>query len=96
MGLVNAWPGTFLTGQTNPLFWTSKKNSNTLRWSNLKRYVSNLGYALCDLRDVTKICNTAKKAVDFFGGRIDVLINNGGIACPQWKGGKTMADPRNT
>jgi ribonuclease Z len=36
---------------------------------------------------------TVRKAADFFGGRIDTLINNGGIAAPYWKEGKTMEDP---
>jgi len=34
-----------------------------------------------------------RKAADFFGGYIDTLINNGGIAAPYWKEGKAMEDP---
>lgn len=49
--------------------------------------------AVCNLRDVEDIRNTVKKAAGFFDGKIDVLINNGGIASPQWKDGKTMEDP---
>jgi NAD(P)-dependent dehydrogenase (short-subunit alcohol dehydrogenase family) len=49
--------------------------------------------SLCNLRDIEDIRKSVKKAVDFFGGRIDVLINNGGIATPYWKDGKTMEDP---
>ncbi|KAI1044078.1 hypothetical protein LB505_010533 [Fusarium chuoi] len=32
------------------------------------------------------------KAVEFLDGHIDVVINNGGIASPHWKDGKTMVD----
>jgi NAD(P)-dependent dehydrogenase (short-subunit alcohol dehydrogenase family) len=59
----------------------------------LKAHASNLNYALCNLRDVAEIRRTVKKAADFFHGHIDVLINNGGIAAPQWKDGKTMEHP---
>jgi len=58
----------------------------------LKTYSSRLSSILCDLRNVDDIRSKVKKAVDFFGGRIDVLINNGGIAHPYWKDGKTMED----
>ncbi|KAK8016686.1 hypothetical protein PG993_014875 [Apiospora rasikravindrae] len=34
----------------------------------------------------------ARRAL-FFGGRVDVLVNNGGIATPQWRDGKAMEDP---
>ena len=34
-----------------------------------------------------------RKVADFFGGHIDTLINNGGIAAPYWKDVKTMEDP---
>jgi NAD(P)-dependent dehydrogenase (short-subunit alcohol dehydrogenase family) len=40
------------------------------------------------LRSVKTVC----KAADLFGGHIDTLINNGGIAAPYWKEGKTMED----
>lgn len=60
----------------------------------LKKYLEKeLGYALCNLRSVDEIRATTKKAADFFGGRIDVLINNGGISSPYWKDGATMEDP---
>lgn len=51
-----------------------------------------VGSAICNLRDVDDIRQTVKKAADFFDGRIDVLVNNGGIASPQWSDGKTMED----
>ena len=46
----------------------------------LKKYTDSrqLGSAICDLRDTTDIYEKVKQAADFFGGRIDVLINNGG------------------
>ncbi|KAJ4373379.1 hypothetical protein N0V83_003674 [Neocucurbitaria cava] len=61
----------------------------------LKKYHEDgkLGSATCDLRDVEDIRNKVKKAAEFFNERIDVLINNGGIASPYWKDGKTMEDP---
>jgi NAD(P)-dependent dehydrogenase (short-subunit alcohol dehydrogenase family) len=59
----------------------------------LKAHASNLSYSLCNLRDVAEIRKSVKKAADFFGGHIDVVINNGGVAAPQWKAGKTMEDP---
>lgn len=61
----------------------------------LKKYhdEGKLESALCDLRDVEDIRTKVKKAAEFFNDRIDVLINNGGIASPQWKDGKTMEDP---
>jgi NAD(P)-dependent dehydrogenase (short-subunit alcohol dehydrogenase family) len=48
--------------------------------------------AICDLRDVEDIRSKVQQAAKFFDDRIDVLINNGGIASPQWKDGKTMED----
>ena len=48
---------------------------------------------MCNLRDVPEIRKTVGKAADFFGGHIDTLINNGGIAAPYWKEGKTVEDP---
>ena len=53
-----------------------------------------VGYAVCDLRDPEAIRRSIEKAAEFFGdGRIDVLINNGGIASPRWRDDKTMEDP---
>ena len=61
----------------------------------LKKYPDSkaLGSSICNLRDVNDIREKVKEASDFLGGRIDVLINNGGIASPQWKDGKTMFSP---
>lgn len=61
----------------------------------LKKYyeAKQLESALCDLRDVKDIREKVTTAAKFFDGCIDVLINNGGIASPQWKDGKTMEDP---
>jgi len=50
--------------------------------THLKQYSDRVSSSLCNLRDVQAIRNTVKKAADFFGGKIDVLINNGGIAAP--------------
>ena len=51
-----------------------------------------LSYALCNLRSIEEIRETARKAAAFFDNRIDVLINNGGISTPYWKDGKSMDD----
>lgn len=51
-----------------------------------------LSWALCNLRDIKDIRDSAKKAAEFFDDRIDVLINNGGISSPFWKDGKSMGD----
>jgi len=59
----------------------------------LKTYSTRLSSSLCDLRNVSDIRLKVKKAADFFGGKIDVVVNNGGIASPFWKDGKTMEDP---
>ena len=61
--------------------------------THLKRHSDRLGSALCNLRDAAEIREKVKEAADFFGGRIDLLINNGGIANPHWKDGKSMDDP---
>jgi NAD(P)-dependent dehydrogenase (short-subunit alcohol dehydrogenase family) len=44
----------------------------------LKKFAPNVSSAICDLRDVSDIRKKVKQAAEFFGGRIDVLINNGG------------------
>jgi NAD(P)-dependent dehydrogenase (short-subunit alcohol dehydrogenase family) len=49
--------------------------------------------AVCNLRDVQDIRNKVSTVAQFFNGRIDVLVNNGGIASPKWSDGKTMEDP---
>lgn len=59
----------------------------------LKAYSDRVSSSSCNLRDVNDIRKTVAKAAEFLGGRIDVLINNGGIAHPYWKDGKTMEDP---
>jgi NAD(P)-dependent dehydrogenase (short-subunit alcohol dehydrogenase family) len=51
-----------------------------------------LGFGLCDLRDTDDIRKRVDAAAEFLGGRIHVLVNNGAIAPPHWKDGKTMAD----
>lgn len=51
-----------------------------------------VGSAICDLRDTEDIQKKVAEGVEFLGGRIGVLVNNGGIAAPQWKDGKMMAD----
>jgi NAD(P)-dependent dehydrogenase (short-subunit alcohol dehydrogenase family) len=62
--------------------------------SHLKGYTDAkaLGASVCDLRNIDDIYAQVEKAAEFFGGHIDVLVNNGGIASPQWKDGKTMFD----
>jgi NAD(P)-dependent dehydrogenase (short-subunit alcohol dehydrogenase family) len=52
-----------------------------------------VGHGACDLRDPSAIKSTIKAAADFFGGRIDVLVNNAGIARAQFSSGRSMADP---
>ena len=39
---------------------------------------SSIGSAVCNLRDVSDIQAKVKQAAEFFGGHIDVLLNNGG------------------
>ncbi|KAI6880767.1 short chain alcohol dehydrogenase [Hortaea werneckii] len=63
-----------------------------------------VGYTVCNLRDIGEIRGKVREAVGFFGqgneagggevegGRIDVLVNNGGIASAQWSAGKGMED----
>jgi NAD(P)-dependent dehydrogenase (short-subunit alcohol dehydrogenase family) len=59
----------------------------------LRAYSDRVSSSICDLTNVDAIRETVSKATGFFSNRIDVLINNGGIATPQWKDDKTMADP---
>lgn len=49
--------------------------------------------AICNLRDVKDIRSKAKQAAGFLDNRIDVLVNNGGIANPKWQDDATMEDP---
>lgn len=49
--------------------------------------------ALCNLRDVQDIRTQVRWAARFLDNRIDVLINNGGIASPKWSEDRTMEDP---
>lgn len=60
----------------------------------LKQYSDSkqLESCICNLRSVDDIREKVKQAAEFLGGRIDVLVNNGGIAAPYWKDGKTMVD----
>jgi NAD(P)-dependent dehydrogenase (short-subunit alcohol dehydrogenase family) len=62
--------------------------------THLKKYyeAGKLQSAVCNLRNIQEIQGKVKQAADFLGGRIHVLVNNGGIASPKWKDGKTMAD----
>ena len=46
--------------------------------------------AVCDLRNDDEIRQKVEQAAEFLGGRVAVLINNGGIATPQWKDDKDM------
>ena len=70
-----------------------EKELNHTTKTHLKQHGRRLGSAICNLRDVSDIREKVKQAADFFGGRIDVVINNGGIANPYWKDGKSMDDP---
>jgi NAD(P)-dependent dehydrogenase (short-subunit alcohol dehydrogenase family) len=58
----------------------------------LKQYLDKkqLGSAICNLRSVDEIRDKVKEAADFLGGRIEVVVNNGGIAAPQWRDGMAM------
>lgn len=62
--------------------------------THLKEYcdAKMLEASVCNLRDIDDIYDKIEKAAQFLGGHIDVLVNNGGIASPQWKDGKTMYD----
>ena len=52
-----------------------------------------LQYVICNLRKLDEIRDAAKKAGEFFDGKLHCLINNGGISTPYWANGATMADP---
>ena len=54
---------------------------------------SKAGFRSCNLRDPLTTRAAVKAAAEYFGGHIDVLINNAGIARPMWPEGKTMEDP---
>lgn len=58
----------------------------------LKKYYDQgvLSSAICNLRDPQDIYKGVDEAAKFLGGRIHVLINNGAIASPFWKDGKSM------
>ncbi|ROV95712.1 hypothetical protein VMCG_07548 [Cytospora schulzeri] len=53
----------------------------------------NVGYKCCNLRDPVGIRDTIRAAAGFLGGRIDVLVNNAGIARAQFTESRTMEDP---
>ncbi|KAG9562048.1 short chain alcohol dehydrogenase, partial [Aureobasidium melanogenum] len=58
----------------------------------LKQYYDKkqVSSAVCNLRSVDEIREKVKEAADFLGGRIEVVVNNGGIATPTWKDGQAM------
>ncbi|KUI56641.1 hypothetical protein VP1G_04022 [Cytospora mali] len=68
-----------------PEVLASKANTTTA--------ASSVSYKSCDLRDPVAIRNTIKSAAEFLNGRIDVLVNNAGIARAQFTGNRTMEDP---
>lgn len=76
------------------IFDIDEEELNHTTHNHLKKYSESkaLASSVCNLRDVEQIRAKVKEAAEFLGGRIDVLINNGGIASPRWKDGKTMAD----
>ncbi|KAF2226221.1 hypothetical protein BDZ85DRAFT_255788 [Elsinoe ampelina] len=53
-----------------------------------------LSSAICDLTSAQSIQDSISAAISFFPtSRIDVLVNNGGIAHPIWRDGADMSDP---
>ena len=59
----------------------------------LKAVGYEVGYKTCNLRDPGATRAAIKAAADHLGGRINVLINNAGIARPMWTEGRKMEDP---
>lgn len=53
---------------------------------------SRVSSCTADLRDVKTIQSAVARAAAFLDGRIDVLVNNAGIARPTWADGRTMED----
>lgn len=60
--------------------------------SSIQPSSSNVSSCTADLRDAKAIDSAISQAAKFLDNRIDVLINNAGIATPTWSDGKTMAD----
>ncbi|MCJ1301891.1 hypothetical protein MMC08_004692 [Hypocenomyce scalaris] len=58
----------------------------------LKPHAGNYASTLCNLRDPADIRKAISRVSEFFDGHLDLLVNNGGIANPQWLDGKTMED----
>ena len=58
----------------------------------LKKYydAKKVQSAICNLRSPEDIHKHVDEAAKFLDGHVDVLVNNGGIAAPYWKDGKTM------
>ncbi|MCJ1315016.1 hypothetical protein MMC15_000330 [Xylographa vitiligo] len=61
--------------------------------THLAAYAPRISSAVCNLRSPASIKDGVSAAASFFSNRIDVLINNGGIARAYFTGGKTMEDP---
>jgi len=59
----------------------------------LREHSDRLSSGVCNLRNASEIRSTVAQAAAFFGGKIDVVINNGGIAHPYWKDDVSMDDP---
>ncbi|KAI1363098.1 NAD(P)-binding protein [Xylaria arbuscula] len=60
--------------------------------THLKQYYEKgmLQSSICNLRDVQEIRDKVKVAAEFLGGRISVIVKNGGIASPRWSDGRSM------
>lgn len=76
------------------IFDIQEEELEYLKKVHLKKYDDDgkLEVDTCNLRDVKEIRSKVQAAAKFFGGRIDVLVNNASIASPYWKDGKTMED----